>query len=55
MPAKELEQVLLDFIHHKYDLLLATTIVENGIDVPLANTIIINDAHRFPDLATPAP
>lgn len=47
MPAKELEQVLLDFIHHKYDLLLATTIVENGIDVPNANTIIINDAHRF--------
>ncbi|MDO5035751.1 MAG: transcription-repair coupling factor [Porphyromonas sp.] len=47
MPAKELEEVLLGFIHHEYDLLLATTIVENGIDVPNANTIIINDAHRF--------
>lgn len=47
MPAKELEKVLLDFITHKYDLLLATTIIENGIDVPNANTIIINDAHRF--------
>lgn len=47
MPAKQLEKVLLDFVHHKYDLLLATTIVENGIDVGNANTIIINDAHRF--------
>lgn len=37
----------LGFIHHDTDLLLATTIVENGIDVPNANTIIINDAHRF--------
>lgn len=47
MPTKELEQILLDFVHHRYDLLLATTIIENGIDVPNANTIIINDAHRF--------
>lgn len=47
MPPKELEQVLLDFVNHEYDLLLATTIIENGIDVPNANTIIINDAHRF--------
>lgn len=47
MPAKELEKELLAFVNHEYDLLLATTIVENGIDVPNANTIIINDAHRF--------
>lgn len=47
MSPKELEQTLLGFIHHESDLLLATTIVENGIDVPNANTIIINDAHRF--------
>lgn len=47
MPAKELEQVLLDFVNHEYDLLLATTIVENGIDVSNANTIIVNDAQRF--------
>lgn len=47
MPARELEKVLLGFVHHEYDLLLATTIVESGIDVGNANTIIINDAHRF--------
>ena len=47
MSPKELEQTLLGFIHQESDLLLATTIVENGIDVPNANTIIINDAHRF--------
>ena len=47
LPPKELEAILLDFVNHKYDLLLATTIVENGIDVPNANTIIINDAQRF--------
>lgn len=46
MPAKELEEVLLGFVSEEYDLLLATTIIENGIDVPNANTII-NDAHRF--------
>lgn len=47
MPPKELEEVLMDFVNHEYDLLLATTIVENGIDVSNANTIIINDAQRF--------
>ncbi|MDN4752946.1 transcription-repair coupling factor [Porphyromonadaceae bacterium W3.11] len=47
MPPKELERVLMDYVNHEYDLLLATTIVENGIDVPNANTIIINDAQRF--------
>ncbi len=47
MPPKELEEVIMDFIYGEYDVLLATTIVENGIDVPNANTIIINNAHRF--------
>lgn len=47
MPTKDLEDVLMDFVNHEYDLLLATTIVENGIDVSNANTIIINDAQRF--------
>ncbi len=47
MPPKELETVVMDFIYGEFDVLLATTIVENGIDVPNANTIIINNAHRF--------
>ena len=47
MEPKELEKILLDFINHDYDVLLSTTIVENGIDVPNANTIIINAAHNY--------
>ncbi len=47
MAAKELESIIMDFIYGEYDLLLATTIIENGIDVPNANTIIINNAHYF--------
>ena len=47
MEPKELEKILLDFINHDYDVLLSTTIVENGIDVPNANTIIINSAHNY--------
>ncbi len=47
MPAAELESLIMDFIYGEYDLLLATTIIENGIDVPNANTIIINNAHYF--------
>ncbi len=43
----ELERILIDFGRHDYDVLIATTIIENGIDVPNANTIIINDAHRY--------
>lgn len=43
----ETEQILLDFAEQKYDLLLATTIIENGIDMPNVNTIIINSAHRY--------
>ncbi len=47
MPAKELEALIMSFIYGEIDLLLATTIIENGIDVPNANTIIINNAHCF--------
>ncbi len=47
MPERELEQVMLDFSHRRFNLLLCTTIVESGIDVPTANTIIINRADRF--------
>jgi transcription-repair coupling factor (superfamily II helicase) len=42
-----MEKVMLDFINQKLDCLLSTAIVESGIDIPTANTIIINDAHRF--------
>lgn len=44
---KGLEQVIVDFSNHEYDVLLATTIIENGIDIPNANTMIIHDADRF--------
>lgn len=47
MKPEELEKVLMGFINYDYDVLLSTTIVENGIDISNANTIIINDAHRF--------
>ena len=47
MNEKELEQVIVDFSNHEYDILLATTIIENGIDIPNANTMIIHDADRF--------
>ncbi|MBR5036786.1 MAG: DEAD/DEAH box helicase, partial [Prevotella sp.] len=47
MKPEELEKIVLGFINYDYDVLLSTTIVENGIDIPNANTIIINDAHRF--------
>ena len=47
MKPEELEQIILDFSNHDYDVLLSTTIVENGIDIPNANTIIINSAHNF--------
>ena len=47
MKPEELEQVIFDFQNYDYDVLLSTTIVENGIDIPNANTIIINGAHRF--------
>ena len=47
MKPEELEQIIFDFQNYDYDVLLSTTIVENGIDIPNANTIIINGAHRF--------
>ena len=47
MKPEELEKVVFDFINYDYDVLLSTTIVENGIDIPNANTIIINGAHNF--------
>ena len=47
MKPEELEQIIFDFANYDYDVLLSTTIVENGIDIPNANTIIINGAHRF--------
>ncbi|MCI1281201.1 MAG: transcription-repair coupling factor [Prevotella sp.] len=47
MEPEELEKRIMGFINYDYDVLLSTTIVENGIDIPNANTIIINDAHRF--------
>ena len=47
MKPDELEKVIMGFISHDYDVLLSTTIVENGIDIPNANTIIISDANHF--------
>lgn len=47
MPPDRLEKVLMGFMNYDYDVLLSTTIVENGIDISNANTMIINDAHRF--------
>ncbi|MDO4160129.1 MAG: transcription-repair coupling factor [Prevotellaceae bacterium] len=47
MKPEDLEKVLMGFINYDYDVLLSTTIVENGIDISNANTIIVNDAHRF--------
>jgi transcription-repair coupling factor (superfamily II helicase) len=46
MSEGELEKVMLAFMHYEYDVLVATTIIENGLDIPLANTIIINRADR---------
>ena len=47
MNEKDMERVMLDFIEFKYDILVATTIIENGIDIPRANTIIINRADGY--------
>jgi transcription-repair coupling factor (superfamily II helicase) len=47
MEGKKLERVMLDFINGEFDVLVATTIIENGLDVPNANTIFINNAHQF--------
>lgn len=47
MPEKELEKTMIDFIKHKIDILISTTIVESGLDIPNANTIIVNNAEKF--------
>ncbi len=47
MSPEELEKIIMGFINYDYDVLLSTTIVENGIDIPNANTIIVNNAHHF--------
>ena len=47
MEAEKLEKVLVDFIEHKFDVLVCTNIIETGLDIPNANTIIINNAQNF--------
>lgn len=47
MPERQLEQIMLDFYHQRFNVLVCTTIIESGIDVPTANTIIINKADRL--------
>jgi len=47
MDEHELERVMLDFVAHRFDLLLATTIIESGLDIPNANTIFIDEADRY--------
>ena len=47
MPEHELEAVMLDFVQHRFDILLATTIIESGLDIPNANTIFIDQADRY--------
>jgi transcription-repair coupling factor (superfamily II helicase) len=47
MEPTALEEIIMDFVNYEYDVLIATTIIENGIDIPNANTTIINNAHHF--------
>lgn len=47
MEPSQLEKIILDFVNYDYDVLLATTIIESGIDIPNANTIIINSGAKF--------
>jgi transcription-repair coupling factor (superfamily II helicase) len=47
MPERDLERIMLDFYHQRFNLLLSTTIIESGIDIPSANTIIINRADKL--------
>ncbi|MGE0536014.1 MAG: transcription-repair coupling factor [Pirellulales bacterium] len=47
MPEGQLEEVMFDFVNHRFDLLLATTIVESGLDIPNANTIFIDQADKY--------
>jgi len=47
LPEKQLETIMMDFVHRKYDVLISTMIIENGLDIPNVNTIIIDHAQRF--------
>jgi transcription-repair coupling factor (superfamily II helicase) len=47
MAESELERVMVDFVDHRFDVLLATTIIESGLDIPNANTMFIDEAHRY--------
>src|SRR3954470_16931218 len=47
MDEQVLEEVILSFVRHEYDVLICTTIIESGIDIPNVNTIVIDDADRF--------
>ena len=47
MPEQELERVMVDFINHEIDILVSTTIIETGLDIPNVNTLIVHDADRF--------
>jgi len=47
MGETELENVMLKFMHHEYDIFVCTTIIENGMDIPLANTIVVENAERY--------
>jgi transcription-repair coupling factor (superfamily II helicase) len=47
MGEKELESIMTRFMHHEFDVLVATTIIENGLDIPLANTLVVNRADKF--------
>ncbi len=47
MPTDLVEQIITDFINYDYDILISTSIIESGVDIPNVNTIIINSAHRF--------
>ena len=47
MPPETVEKRITDFVNHDYDVLLSTTIIENGIDIPNVNTMIVNNVHRF--------
>jgi transcription-repair coupling factor (superfamily II helicase) len=47
MPTNQLEQTIIDFIDYEYDVLIATSVIESGVDIPNVNTIIVNNAHMF--------
>ncbi len=47
MPENEIEEVMVDFYQHAYDILVSTTIIESGLDIPNANTIFINEADHY--------